>query len=300
MIIKALFLQYLLMPLLALLLVGLMVFVKKKNKIFQNKTLIIYVLVASLIIALPGIGGLAGNMFSPFWYLFAQLFYFLIGIYHVYLLDVYFKRKTNNKKDEVYALLFEILLTVICMTLGGYLFFLLFNWLSPYKGYAWMAMTSIFVLLLPLIFQYTYKKFVDIPFEIYKVWHYSMKEQSNDYDQQELGRLMVVHIELTKTPSDGRLFSIKAKSPSELAFGDWMNRVVEDYNFKNPKSQIETLQENGEQFGWIFYTKPSFFHRRRYLDFEKSVAENRISEKQTVICKRVIQQDEERVITIKN
>ncbi|BAV05360.1 hypothetical protein SAMN05421788_105185 [Filimonas lacunae] len=294
---KAIFLNYLLVPLVAVLLAALMAYVKKKNKILKNKTLILYLLLASLVLALPGIGGLAGNTFSPYWYLFAQLLYLCLGIYHIRLMAHYFKRTGTDKKSNVYAILFELLLTIMCLLLGSYLFTLLFNWLSPYKGYGLTASTSLCIFIMPLIFNYTYTRFLAIPFAIYKVWQYTPGVTAG-FENRDLGTLMLVNLELTKTPVDGHRFAIKAKSPQNLPLGEWMNRVIEDFNLKNPTEPIQTTSDTGEEHGWIFYVKPSFFHMRRYLDYEKSVADNKLSEKNIVICKRVIRHEEEKVISV--
>lgn len=295
--VKAIFLKYLLIPLIAVVMAGLMAYVKKKNKILKNKTLLLYILIASLVLALPGIGGLAGNTFSPWWYLFSQLVYMCLGIYHIRLLGYYFKRTGTDKKSQAYATLFEVLLTLICMLIGYYLFTLLFNALSAYNGYGMVAATSLTIFPLPMVFNYAYQRFTAIPFAIYKVWQFA-PGISSGFENRELGALMLINLELTKTPKEGHRFAIKAKSPVNLPLGEWMNRVIEDFNLKNPTEPIETANETGEEHGWIFYVKPSFFHPRRYLDYEKSIAGNKLSEKNIVICKRVIRQEEEKVITV--
>ena len=165
---KAIFLQYLLFPLIALLMVGIMYFMQKKNALARNRVLIIYILAASLILALPAIAGITGNAFSPYWYLLVQIIYLGLGILHVQLLSTYFKQKNNSL---TFTIFFESMVTLMCMVLAAYLFTLLFNWLSPYQGYAWIASTSLFAFLLPLVFYYTYLCFMKVPFSIYKVWY---------------------------------------------------------------------------------------------------------------------------------
>ncbi|MCK9156984.1 MAG: TssN family type VI secretion system protein [Paludibacteraceae bacterium] len=45
-------------------------------------------------------------------------------------------------------------------------------------------------------------------------------------------------------------------------------------------------------YGWIFYTKPSFFRPRKYLDPDLSFADNKFKENQLIIAKRVRQVSE--------
>ncbi|XZF16267.1 TssN family type VI secretion system protein [Chitinophagaceae bacterium MMS25-I14] len=287
---KAIFIRYLLMPLIALLLVGIMYFINKKEAVFKNKTLIVYTLIAVLLLGLPGLGGFAGNMFCPYWYLMAQILYLAAGILHVQLLGIYFRKENRTG----YTIFFEITLTLLCIVGGAYLFTLLFNWISVYPGYAWNGATSIFIFPAPLFFYYAYLRLTDIPFEIYKVWQYDAYIQAASFDGIDFDKLMVLNLEFAKNPREGNRFTVKAKAPPEIKLGEWFNRFIEDYNTKYPLSPIITTNEEGEPHSWIFYVKRSFFHPRRYLDFEKNITENRITEHVSVICKRVIQYEEEK------
>lgn len=292
---KAFFLKFLLMPLIAFLLVGVMILVQKKNAVASNKRLIVYVLLMTLALGLPGIGGLAGNSFSPYWYLFAQLVYLALGILNVNLLGIYFR---NSRNKEWFNVLQECLITLICMVLGAYLFTQLFNLLSPFDGFAWISATTIFIFCLPLIFYYTWLRFTSIPFDIYKVWTYDPSLKAVDFDSVDFDKLMVLNIEFTKKLEDGHRFSVKAKSPAGIRLGDWFHRFIEDYNLKYTKDPIAVNDANHEPYSWIFYIKPSFFHRRKYLDFDKTIEENRITEKVNIICKRVIEHYEEKVVAV--
>lgn len=289
---KAIFLKYILLPLVAFLLVGITVLLQKKEAVAKNKTLIIYVLLAALVLALPGIGGFAGNTFSPYWYLFVQLIYLALGGLHLQLLHSFF----HKEKSTVYSVLFESTLTLLCMAIGAYLFTLLFNWINIYDGYAWIAVTSILIFPLPLVFYYSYLCFTAIPFEIYKVWRYDPYASVPDFQGVDFDKLLVLNLEFTKTTIDGKRFAVKAKAPADIIMGEWLNKFIEDYNTKYPQNRIEIYNSSGESFGWIFYIKHSFFHRRRYLDFNLTIAANKITENTLIFCKRVIQNEEEKRI----
>ena len=109
---------------------------------------------------------------------------------------------------------------------------------------------------------------------------------------------MVLNVEFTKKLQDGHRFSVKAKSPAGINLCDWFYKFIDDYNIKYPKDPIEIRNEKQDFYTWIFYAKRSFFHRRKYLDFERTIKENKITEKMNIICKRVIEQQEEKVISI--
>jgi uncharacterized protein with ParB-like and HNH nuclease domain len=67
----------------------------------------------------PGFFGFAGNLFNPYWYLIAQIIYLIFGIIHVNLLHKYFKKHIDSLAMSI---LFESILSLTCIVLGGYLF----------------------------------------------------------------------------------------------------------------------------------------------------------------------------------
>ncbi|PZF72747.1 TssN family type VI secretion system protein [Taibaiella soli] len=305
MILTGIFIQYLLFPLIAFAMIGVMILLKKKNDFIQNKRLVVYPLVAVLILAIPGIGGMLGNKFSPWGYLAAQLFYLVLGRWHVGLLHHYFTgdRTTVVPTDEQrearsYAIFFEIAITILIMAIGGYIFSFLFNWLSPYKGYNIVAVTCILSFIVPLLFHYTYRSFVAIPFAIYSVWEVPKEKNDDNIISGDIGNLTVVNLELTKTTHDGRRITLQVKAPENIPFGDWMHRVLMDHKEKNQSDRIDTATEDGNPYGWVFYIKPSFFRPRQYLDFEKTIAQNHIKRKHMVVCRRVINGEEEKIIAL--
>lgn len=287
--IQSLFLQYLLMPLLALLLTGLMASVKKKNPLINNKHLIIFILLNALLVGLPGLFGIVGNNFNPWYYLIAQLVYVFIGIGFMQGYNKYF-----HEQVKIHKISFQILVLLVIMTLGGYLFALAFNWLSNINnGYS--AASCILVLPIPLIFYWTYIAFIDIPFEIYNVWQYPIGSAEISFDGMDFNKLMVLELEFGKQPDDVDRIKVKAKAPADMPLGEWFKKFIDDYNYKFPNQSIAYTDKKGEPHGWIFYVKKSFFHKKRLLDPELSVEKNKIQEHVTIISKRVIEHKEERV-----
>ncbi|WP_313376262.1 TssN family type VI secretion system protein [Chishuiella sp.] len=289
--IKTIFFKYLLMPIIVAIMVFIMSLIRKAQPAIQVKHIIVYVLVSGLCLALPGFFGFSGNLFSPYWYLISQIIYLILGILHVNLLHQYFRKHI----DKIWlAILFESVLTITCLVFGGFLFTLIFKSIGNGLGNPYMAATSIFTFTIPLVFYYCYVQFISIPFDIYKTWRYDPDQKPFNFEGIDFDKLMVLNVELSKNIDENKRFLIKAKTlPTEITFGDWFFRVVDDYNFKNPNTVIELLDSNKESYYWIFYVKKSFFSVRKYIDFEKDVSTNQISENQTIICKRVIRHQEE-------
>jgi len=63
-------------------------------------------------------------------------------------------------------------MSLTCLVAGGYLFTLIFKWISKGLGNEYMASTSAVIFLVPLAFYYCYIQFISIPFNIYKTWQY--------------------------------------------------------------------------------------------------------------------------------
>jgi len=295
---KSIFLKYLLLPLLVIILGGILIYCKKKVPSIKTKTFILYILIAGLSLSLLGFLGVYGNMFNPYLYLFSMVIYLLLGILNVSLLHKYFNKAVAAESLSL-AIFFEVLISIISMILGSYLFFHIFNWVSPYGGYAGMATTSIIIFIVPLSFYYCYLQFISIPFDIYKTWQSTINQHPVDIESINFDKLLVLNIELTKTVKDGQRSNIKAKAPaSGMTFGDWFYKLVYDYNHKNPDATIHLTDEEHTPYLWVFYTKKSFFHFRRFVNFDKDIANNKITENSLIICKRVAMNEQNNTTTL--
>lgn len=284
---KSFFVKYLLLLVIILIFAVVLIFLKKRLPKVKVKVLILYLLVAGICLAIPGFLGFTGNTFNPFWYILSMIVYTSLGALNVNLLDKYFH---DPSVSQGYTILFESLITITSMLLGGYLFYWIFNWMSPYEGYAIMATTSISIYIVPLAFYYCYLQFINIPFDIYKTWQPPTQSEAVDFDKIKFDHLLVLNLELTKGIEDGQRTSINAKAPSDgVSFGQWFYRAVDDYNFKYPNATIRLFDPQNELYSWIFYTKKSVLHLRKFIDFDKTITENNITDHTTIICKRVKQ-----------
>ena len=276
------FLKYLLLPLVALLMVIPVAWLKKKNEGLDNKTLLIFVLVSSLLVGVPGLWGIVGDEFSPVYYAIAQALYGLGGIFYTKAMV----RHLSPKITE-YQCLLQSLLTLIVLLLGMFLFSLLYNALSPIPN-GLLASSCALVFALPLVFYWTYLAYINIPLDIYKLWRYDAGlVDGNRLDGVDFNKLTVLELEFGRKINNEDRIKVKVKALPDMYFGEWFGTFLENYNRKFSDNPIAAENENGEAHNWIFYIKPSLFSRRRYLDPEASIAANRIREKHTIITKRV-------------
>ena len=285
--IKAFFLSHLLIPTLLIVLALPLVLLQKKLPFIKLKELFLYLIISGVILSLPGLLGFTGISFNPYWYLIASVLYLLFGWIHLRQL---MKRFKGQDVPFWLSVIFELLLTFFTLLLGVYLFTYIFNWLSPFQGYALLSASCSISFLIPLFFYYSYMQLLSIPFSIYRAWRYDVNRNIADFDGFDLTQLKVVSIELAKNVEEGSQFRIKAKMPaSGLTFGDWFQKVLDDYNFKNGTNAIALFDEEGLYYTWVFYVKRSFFHLRHYINFDLDSTENKIRENDIIICKRVVE-----------
>lgn len=273
--VQTLALTYLLFPLLGLLLVGLGIFIAKKNALLGNKRLVGYTIVTILVLTVPAILGFLDYNFMPYGYMVLSMLYLLLGWYNTRLIPWVFK---NNYKYR-----HEAILTTFVLIVSMLFFILVFNLCNELKYGAW-ASTCLLPFILISVFMQTYRIFIAIPVPVYEVWRYETTEYQDAYFDP--ATLQVLQIELYKQESDSVPSNLSVKAPDGMVFGSWFRRMIDDYNLKSPMSPIDSylLEDEG---GWIFYIKPSLISPRRYIDFNDTVKNNRIRRHYVVVAKRV-------------
>lgn len=281
--VETIFLRYLLYPFLAIIFVAIYAVLRKKNTLLENRKVIVFVLLSALITGIPGFIGLLGYNFSATFFFIYQLLYLGLGILYIRGMLRHISTKLTR-----YRVLTEVIISLTVVALGMYLFSLFYNMFSPLKNGLLVA-TSVLPLLIPLFFYWSYQAFLDIPPEIYKIWKYIAGKEELDLDGIDFNRMMVIEVEFSRNATDEDLLKVKAKAPANVVYGDWLQKFINDYNNKFSASPIAYSDHNSETYGWIFYVKPGFFSRRRYIDPELSVADNKIQEHKTIVCKRVMQ-----------
>jgi hypothetical protein len=264
-------------------------FVAKRNNLFRNKKIIFYVLLISLVLSIPALFGFIHYWFMPYVYLLLQFTYAVLGWYNIKIVHHFLP---DLKKKPYIA---EFLTHFLIMFIASALFSLIFNLCNELKYGLW-ACTCLLPFVLPSLYINLYEKYMSIPLEIYKVWKYSNNYDLSSFDKMDFDKLLVMEVEIFKKANDLSPSKIKAKAPDVMSFGLWFQKFISDYNIKFPKQPIE-MADGADLYGWIFYVKRSFFHRRRYIDFELSITQNKLKEKYTIVAKRVSEQTNEEIVS---
>ena len=259
--------------------------VAKRDQIISHKKILLVSLLGALTLALPATLALLELPYIPTVFIFSAAYSLVMGC--LYLL--YYPNMLAKPSQEQWWMCFFIL--VVTALMGAAFFVIIFHFVSDIK-YGLMASYPTAFIFIPFVFKYTLDALLDIPIEIYKVWYYHEEEKTNWFDD-DFSRMFVFEVELYKKTTDLHLTTIKAKAPDIISFDDWFQRFLDDYNKKNPQKPIECAQHDGEYFGWVFYVKPLFWPVKRYVDFEKTIAENEIRGRHTIVAKRVVESKEE-------
>lgn len=271
---------YILFPFIALVTGVTTYFLNKKIKLYSNKKAIGILLFSALILGLPGLSGWVEYWFMPNLYIIAGIFYLILGIYNLVLINNTF----SEIKNKPYG--YEFLFITIQIILGIGVFSLLFNITNELKYGLW-ASTCILPFIFISLYRKTFIAFLNIPIEIDMVWEYSPEKRSSFSSLSEYNE--VIRIELSKKANDKTVYRINAESQDDLIFGEWFQHFLEAYNAKIPNDTIDFYNEH-EPFGWIFYYKPSFFRPRKYINPDLSISQNKVNRRHVVIAKRVKQE----------
>ena len=78
--------SYLLMPVLTVIFGIAAYFIARKNKLLNNKKLIVYLLLCGIVLALPGLSGFMDYNFMPYIYVLLAILYWTAGYYNRFLL----------------------------------------------------------------------------------------------------------------------------------------------------------------------------------------------------------------------
>ncbi len=274
------FVNYLLLPIVFLILGVISVVIAKKNELLSDKKAVFYVLLSSLLFSLFGLCGFFGINFMPYVFVFLQFLFLLLGWLDYKLLHYFIK--TLKTKSPFFTLLIMFLQLVLAWAL----FSILFNVTNELQ-YGFWAATSLFPLLFIPLFIIMYQSYLQIPAEIFKMKVYKTAETFElPHTEIDVESLSVYEIEIPKKVDDEEPIRIKAKAVNSFVFGTWFGMIVTDYNNKKVDNQIE-INDKEESYGWIFYTEKTLMKSRRYLDPDISFEENKLKGDELIIAKRV-------------
>lgn len=261
--------------------------VAKREQIISHKKILAVILLGSLILALPATLTFLELPYIPTVFIFCAAYNLIMGMLYL----SYYPNMLLKPEQEQWWMCLSVLFITALM--GAAFFVIIFYFFSDIK-YGLMSSYPTAFVFIPIVFKYTLDTLLAIPIEIYKVWYYGEEQKTNWFDD-DFSRMFVFEVELYKKTTDLSLTKIKAKAPETILFKDWFQRFIDDYNKKTPQKPIEAAHQ--DHFGWVFYVKPLFWPIKRYIDFDKTIAENEITGRDTIVAKRVIEMREQYLST---
>ncbi|MDX8340120.1 TssN family type VI secretion system protein [Draconibacterium sp. IB214405] len=268
--------------LLALIFLGLLL--KNKNVKSSFLKTLIYAVLLAVIIGAGGFLGLKSLIDISY-----NLTYILLGIWMLVLgvTNVFILKNIMAWCDQK-SFGTELMFTFFTAILGGIVLQLVFV-LTDFKFFAGVYLITLFLFVLPYVFYGSVLRYMAIPVKILRKWYYPVDKHIEDPSDREMEMPLVVGFEFKKKHDDVGMTSFRAKAPKEMIFGKLFYYFINDYNHRNPDEKIEFLNEKEKPWGWIFYIKPSWFSKIRYIDPEETNSFNLIKENSVIVCKRLIE-----------
>lgn len=280
--VEYIFIKYLLIPILvAVALAGFAIYAKAKTALRPGR-LMFYILIQAVVIASPCLLGLLTYQFVPFGLIATQVSFFLIGI-----LAIQF---TSTKLFQSIGLEDNKLITFLCflvsLLLGGWGFFLLFEYLSDLSYSIWVALAAVWFFF-PIFYQWGKEAFNSIAPAYYQVWDPLETGRFDDgiWENADYLRMMNISLRIKQSREDRAFSSYPVRAPVKVPIAQWFKRYIKDQRVKFPNSPIE-MEDSGEYYSWMFYTT-RFLIFNRAISPEKTFEDYRIRNKSIVYARRV-------------
>lgn len=247
----------------------------------DKKRYFIYIFCQGLILLLFGalLYNLKGTTITTRFISF-QVYLLIAGSVHLTFYHLYFKRFDAK---EIYK---EIFISIVSGTfMLAFLIMLLGHFQElEYMFYFFGAM--LFFLVPTFVFA-LFKTAISIPAKLHKRWFYPVNSRYPAPHIAEMRNIIIVNLVFTKKENDATIINFKVKAPRAFDFGKLFYYFINDYNEKNPNSQVQYLDQKNQPYGWYFYTKPKWFSSSDYIDPELAIDTNNIKDGETIICQRI-------------
>ncbi|MCC9020603.1 MULTISPECIES: TssN family type VI secretion system protein [Flavobacterium] len=276
------FLKYLLAPFLILIIT--LIMSQFSNVKIKTKAAIIFTLCFSIIAALPCLFAFFNNEFIWFGLLFSVIYYIILGIALVYFMNTALFQKVGIQNN----VLAKVFLFLIIAILSSWIYYLVFNYIAI-SSYAHISMLNILWLFVPIFFQESKNKYLQIPEPFYEYWRVGKERKDFEYwDNIDKFRLMQVSIHIRKKANSEFFSKFDVKIAQDVNLGSWFDKFIEDQNYRFPNDAIESSAEN-EDTGWTFYTAKYFSFPLfiKNLSPYRTISESKLKNKQTIFAKRV-------------
>jgi len=258
---------------------------KEEGKEVSVKVFIIYTVVTILTFALIGLSGLIAVADASYFFMGLQGAILVLGIIHVIAL---YRLNSWSAQDSLWQ---ELVFTLYINMLGALIFLLVFSKLNK-QGYALLFTTSFIFFLIPFLVVKCFDFMLNIPDEVYPMWYFPAGEVDLEIPEDVMDDESIIVVEFQMAQSvdeNSEMVKSRSKLPLKLEFGRFFPIFLDQFNDRNPGSQIAFLDADKQPYGWNFYIKPKWYQTANYINPELTIRENGVKENDIIVAERVNQ-----------
>lgn len=209
-----------------------------------------------------------------------QVYMAIAGIFHLKFFHDYFKKFEFEKfiGEVVIAINTMVFIAAFAVVIAKYF---------GESSYVFYILTTLLFFLLPTLCFKLFEYAISIPVKLHKRWFYPLNDRYPSPKVSEMKNIIILNLVFQKRANDDQIINFKVKAPRAIDFGRLFYYFINDYNEKNPNSQINFVDEKNQPYGWYFYTKPKWFSSSEYIDPELAIDTNNIIDGATIICQRI-------------
>ncbi|WP_445456855.1 TssN family type VI secretion system protein [Flavobacterium sp. HNIBRBA15423] len=209
-----------------------------------------------------------------------QIYLAVAGVIHLKTFHDYFKKfEAKNFISEI-AIIFSASLFLAAFM------YVITKYFSDGE-FSLYLLTSLFFFILPTLCYKLFEYSISIPVKLHKRWFYPLNDKYPSPKVSEMKNIIILNLVFQKKATDTQIINFKVKAPRAIDFGRLFYYFINDYNEKNPNSQIHFVDEKNQPYGWYFYSKPKWFSSSEYIDPEQAIDTNNIKDGSTIICQRI-------------
>lgn len=209
-----------------------------------------------------------------------QVYMGLAGIAHLKVFYDVFKKFEAKKFWQ------EVVITLCTMFFMAGFLIVITKYFDEGQYVAYLISTLLFFIL-PLLCYQLFEYSISIPVKLHKRWFYPLNDRYPSPKISEMRNIIILNLVFQKKADDKQIINFKVKAPKAIDYGRLFYYFINDYNEKNPNSQIHFLDDKNQPFGWYFYTKPKWFSSAEYIDPDLAIDTNNIKDGTTIICQRI-------------
>lgn len=250
------------------------VFFKNKPKLF------LYLFLSFLCFGITGLAAFSSVAAEPLkLFVLLQVSFLILGVIHLLVMYGSFEWP---QQESFWP---EFIFSALVCTVGMIAFVLVFRYLGRNEFSSLMAASGM-VFMIPFFVLKTFDYAVAIPQKNLKKWYYPIGTKLPEPTPKDLQHPFVIGFEMQKKENDRNITVFRAKAPSSMAMGELFYHFLNDYNEKKPEQLIDFTDRKGSPYGWTFYFKPRWYSFIKYIDPERTVADNKIREDSVIVCIR--------------